>query len=810
MTSTDGREEAQPGDDRVCRICQEQGDASDLRRPCQCRGSVAWVHGACLEQWITPTIERSGGRPPVCELCKGRIHIAFRHPHDGLVGFLFGRQAPPVVARAWLALVWCAATACLYLVKHVFLVKAAAWLVSAGAAYAMAAHSRRRGTGPAEPGRAADRICGSLNGLPALGFVAMLCSVLLWGGPFSPFGSATPVSWRDTELVALSGVYVAYLLGVAWWSVSCAARGLALLVTVGFNIKRAWEMCESSVRAWFVIVSMGSAFVAFWVTPSCTAKLAVFAAAVAVLAVLGAAALAWSADFATASALFLAAFYLLVISSGFVLTFAGAFRPARDHRRPTLTDAVDILAQLRHDELSAVQASHNRLLLVLPDAGTNVSGVVASGDPHRLPFDTTVPVWDRLDFGCNELPVGTSLLQHSLLVVDEGECPASTKAEVAAREDAVGVLVAGRVIGQLGDVRVFGANVTSDLPVILLPWSDAWVLRHAIGTGRCSTVEPVLPSSPRSVPYHSPFDLELLSHLETVLHAAAGTRERPLFSDGREVVDVPGSTESDRIVAALARYCGGHSDCVLRCPHPPEHCAVVCSGARSPCSLANYCRFGSVGPCQYVSVIHYVGLTLSMYGCAVLAAVGMLLSALLLQIRDWLVRHVGDGGGMPHLPHIQQLQQQLLQQQQQQQQQQPQPQAAVAGPPHFHLHAHLDGELHAAEAGPVHAGAGQQQQQPQDIAEEIANSEELWVVMLVFVSYVCIIVNAFSTSLGNPQRAATGLITAVVVIIPLIQMVLSIAAKYPTWRTAGEGIIILDAPEEQCASRRQQQGQEQR
>ncbi|KAG7481905.1 hypothetical protein JOB18_007718 [Solea senegalensis] len=46
-----------------CRICHEDGASGELLSPCDCSGSLAMVHRACLEQWLTTS--NSGH----CELC---------------------------------------------------------------------------------------------------------------------------------------------------------------------------------------------------------------------------------------------------------------------------------------------------------------------------------------------------------------------------------------------------------------------------------------------------------------------------------------------------------------------------------------------------------------------------------------------------------------------------------------------------------------------------------------------------------------------------------------------------------------------
>ncbi|CAJ0952052.1 unnamed protein product, partial [Mesorhabditis belari] len=49
----------------VCRICFAQNDDvnTKLIRPCNCKGSVAYIHNRCLLQWVTTTNKK------VCEIC---------------------------------------------------------------------------------------------------------------------------------------------------------------------------------------------------------------------------------------------------------------------------------------------------------------------------------------------------------------------------------------------------------------------------------------------------------------------------------------------------------------------------------------------------------------------------------------------------------------------------------------------------------------------------------------------------------------------------------------------------------------------
>eukprot|EP00441_Pelagodinium_beii_P035284 CAMPEP_0197633058 /NCGR_PEP_ID=MMETSP1338-20131121/9509_1 /TAXON_ID=43686 ORGANISM="Pelagodinium beii, Strain RCC1491" /NCGR_SAMPLE_ID=MMETSP1338 /ASSEMBLY_ACC=CAM_ASM_000754 /LENGTH=365 /DNA_ID=CAMNT_0043204643 /DNA_START=212 /DNA_END=1306 /DNA_ORIENTATION=+ len=66
-------------DKLMCRICLLEGSGEDdpLIAPCQCKGSVEYVHLGCLRHWIRGRLNLSDGpsgayfyRPLTCELCK--------------------------------------------------------------------------------------------------------------------------------------------------------------------------------------------------------------------------------------------------------------------------------------------------------------------------------------------------------------------------------------------------------------------------------------------------------------------------------------------------------------------------------------------------------------------------------------------------------------------------------------------------------------------------------------------------------------------------------------------------------------------
>ena len=55
-----------PGSKSFCRICHDEGD---LKKPCKCSGTIALVHLACLEKWL------SVNGNDTCELCRHTFQI---------------------------------------------------------------------------------------------------------------------------------------------------------------------------------------------------------------------------------------------------------------------------------------------------------------------------------------------------------------------------------------------------------------------------------------------------------------------------------------------------------------------------------------------------------------------------------------------------------------------------------------------------------------------------------------------------------------------------------------------------------------
>lgn len=64
-------EEAHATEQHTCRICHGEGTAEDpLFYPCQCRGSIKYIHQGCLEEWL----KHSARREPACDIC----HVKYK------------------------------------------------------------------------------------------------------------------------------------------------------------------------------------------------------------------------------------------------------------------------------------------------------------------------------------------------------------------------------------------------------------------------------------------------------------------------------------------------------------------------------------------------------------------------------------------------------------------------------------------------------------------------------------------------------------------------------------------------------------
>ncbi|XP_036397057.1 probable E3 ubiquitin-protein ligase MARCHF10 [Megalops cyprinoides] len=72
-------EEAEEEEGDLCRICQCGGGTPEnpLQMPCQCTGSLQYVHQDCLKRWIQTKVQSGAELAAVktCELCKASLHL---------------------------------------------------------------------------------------------------------------------------------------------------------------------------------------------------------------------------------------------------------------------------------------------------------------------------------------------------------------------------------------------------------------------------------------------------------------------------------------------------------------------------------------------------------------------------------------------------------------------------------------------------------------------------------------------------------------------------------------------------------------
>lgn len=57
------------GDEKLCRICQDGDAYEDVIAPCECTGTVRWIHRSCLDQWRLESVNRNPHYVTHCELC---------------------------------------------------------------------------------------------------------------------------------------------------------------------------------------------------------------------------------------------------------------------------------------------------------------------------------------------------------------------------------------------------------------------------------------------------------------------------------------------------------------------------------------------------------------------------------------------------------------------------------------------------------------------------------------------------------------------------------------------------------------------
>lgn len=62
-------------EEKFCRICKDDDSEIKLVEPCNCKGSIAYAHSACLQKWIESKAEESALK---CEICKTPYRIVNR------------------------------------------------------------------------------------------------------------------------------------------------------------------------------------------------------------------------------------------------------------------------------------------------------------------------------------------------------------------------------------------------------------------------------------------------------------------------------------------------------------------------------------------------------------------------------------------------------------------------------------------------------------------------------------------------------------------------------------------------------------
>ncbi|CAD8118543.1 unnamed protein product [Paramecium sonneborni] len=70
----------------ICRICLEDGQTSVFIKPCECKGSIQYVHEDCLKTWLLRNhkIDEIAGSRVFCELCKKTFHceVQFQQKYE--------------------------------------------------------------------------------------------------------------------------------------------------------------------------------------------------------------------------------------------------------------------------------------------------------------------------------------------------------------------------------------------------------------------------------------------------------------------------------------------------------------------------------------------------------------------------------------------------------------------------------------------------------------------------------------------------------------------------------------------------------
>ena len=56
---------------QTCRFCHDDADVGELICPCNCKGSMKYVHSECLRKW-----RLYSGKKYTCMICQTRYHFS--------------------------------------------------------------------------------------------------------------------------------------------------------------------------------------------------------------------------------------------------------------------------------------------------------------------------------------------------------------------------------------------------------------------------------------------------------------------------------------------------------------------------------------------------------------------------------------------------------------------------------------------------------------------------------------------------------------------------------------------------------------
>lgn len=77
-----------------CRICFDTGSAEDLVAPCDCKGSLRYVHMSCLLRWAMDRASSGATRGSLrCEVCGGAFSLPAGMREELLRSLEAGEQA---------------------------------------------------------------------------------------------------------------------------------------------------------------------------------------------------------------------------------------------------------------------------------------------------------------------------------------------------------------------------------------------------------------------------------------------------------------------------------------------------------------------------------------------------------------------------------------------------------------------------------------------------------------------------------------------------------------------------------------------